>query len=125
MGCKQIDMHQFLEIVTRERHMTSSASPSYSCLGFQTGWLSSSNHLDHEEGTSAQGHCEATVSVLDSLLLGFISVTGKVSSSLLNLFLGEFSDSHNLAGMTKVSASNKLPFFLLVFCMCLLRAHGR
>lgn len=44
--------------------------------------------LDHEEGTGAQGHCEAAMSVLDSLLLGFISVTGKVSSLLLNLFLG-------------------------------------
>lgn len=36
----RIDMHQFLKVSSKERHMTSSASPSYSCLGFrQDGWV--------------------------------------------------------------------------------------
>lgn len=51
--------------------------------------------LDHEEGNSAQGHCGAAVSGLDSLCLKFIDAGGKASSVLLKHILGEVSGAHS------------------------------
>lgn len=119
------DMYQFLEVSPKGRHMTSSAPPSYRCLGFRhDGWVQATifRPWGRNQCSRSLWSCHVSLGLLTS---GIHFCDRKRKFSPTEPLSGGSFLTHNLAGMTKVSASNKPSSSMLDFYMSLLRAHGR